>query len=208
MTINLPSEKTFEIVPAGTHVAICNKVVDLGTQESQFGAKAQILLGFELAEERTKDGRPFQITRRYGFSADRRSAFRGDLEAWFGRALTADDFGKLDLGTLLGKTALLGIRHDSKDGRTYANISTVMKPPKGTPDRMSPDTGAVAFSLSDRPFAQGDFDALPTWIQDLVKRSPEYQAAVRPIEGSNLTEQLRNKLGSASVAIADDDVPF
>jgi hypothetical protein len=36
--MRLPEEKIFEMLPAGTHLAVCNKVVDLGTQETAFGS--------------------------------------------------------------------------------------------------------------------------------------------------------------------------
>ena len=29
MSMRLPEEKTYEMLPAGTHLAVCNKVVDL-----------------------------------------------------------------------------------------------------------------------------------------------------------------------------------
>ena len=44
----------FEPVPTGTHIARCVTVVDLGFQESQFGTKEKVYLGFEVPGVRVK----------------------------------------------------------------------------------------------------------------------------------------------------------
>jgi len=125
MSIYMPEEKSFELPPAGAHIAVCNRVVDLGTQPS-FGPKHQILLSFEFPDELMSDGRPFSISRRYNYTSAANSTLRADIEGWLGRALTAKDFGKLDLTKMLGRTCTLGIKHQSRNGRDYANIVSIM----------------------------------------------------------------------------------
>jgi hypothetical protein len=127
------------------------------------------------------DGRPFTVSRRYTFSSSRKSTLREHLEAWFGRGLTVADLGKFNLSQLLGSTCLIGVKHDTKeDGRTFANVASVMKRPKAVPERLPCTNGAIAFSLTDRPFHQNEFEALPQWVRDAVMRSPEYEVAIRP----------------------------
>jgi hypothetical protein len=205
MSLHLPEEKIFEMLPAGTHLAICNRVVDLGTQETAFGSKHQIMLSWETAEEKMSDGRPFAISRRYVLSTDRRSNFRADLEAMLRRSLTSEDFGKLDLGTLLGLAALLQVKHEVRETRTFVNITGVMAPPKGTPARLSAN-GAICFSFE--PFDKHAFEALPTWTQDVIRRSPEYLTATRANTGPGSTAQrLRAALGQHK-DLPQDAVPF
>ena len=180
MTITMPAEKEQTLVPAGTHNAICCRVVDIGTQATSFGPRHQLFFSWELTDETMNNGRPFIISRRYNYSADRKASLRIDIEGWLGRTLDARDFGTLDLSTMLGRTCLVGVKHETRDGRTFANVTSIMKPPKETMERLPPMTEAVALSLADRPFAHGDFDALPPWLRDLVAKSPEYQTAIEP----------------------------
>jgi hypothetical protein len=204
--MHLPEEKTYEMLPAGTHLAVCNRVVDLGTQETAFGSKHQIMLGWETAEEKMSDGRPYTISRRYGLSTDRRSNFRADLEGMLRRPLTSEDFGKLDLSTLLGLAALLQIKHDVRETRTFANVTNVVPPPKGTPARLSAN-GAICFNFE--PFDRSAFEALPAWIQDVIRRSPEYLAATRAASGQagSTAQRLRAALGKGK-DVDLDAVPF
>jgi hypothetical protein len=182
MAIYLPEEKQFETCPAGSHVATCYRIIDLGTQQSGFGAKHQLQFSWELPDERMENGQPFSISKKYNFTSNKKSSLRADIEDWLGRALTTHDFGAFDLGELLGAVCLIGIKHTtSPDGsRTYANVTSVMSPPKGTPARASLIYQGIVFSLSERPFAQRDFDSLPQWQQDVIKTSPEYRDAVTP----------------------------
>ena len=204
MSLHLPEEKIFKMLPAGTHLAICNRVVDLGTQETAFGSKHQIMLSWETAEEKMSDGRPFAISRRYVLSTDRRSNFRADLEAMLRRSLTSEDFGKLDLGTLLGLAALLQVKHDVRETRTFVNITGVMAPPKGTPARLSAN-GAICFSFE--PFERSAFEALPTWTQDVIRRSPEYQTATCAIPSGGIPRHLHAAPGKGK-DLPQDEIPF
>jgi hypothetical protein len=206
MTMRLPSEKIFEMLPAGTHLAVCNRVIDLGAQETAFGSKHQIMLGWETAEEKMTDGRPFAISRRYVLSTDRRSNFRADLEGMLGRPLASEDFGKFDLSTLLGLAVLLQVKHEIRETRTFANVTSVMAPPKGTPARLSAN-GAICFSFE--PFDKNAFEALPTWTQDVIRRSPEYQAATRAASGrtGSTAQHLRSALGKGG-DLPSDGIPF
>jgi hypothetical protein len=200
--MRLPEEKIYEMLPTGTHLAVCNRIVDLGTQDTAFGSKHQILLGWETAEEKMSDGRPFAISRRYVLSTDRRSNFRAALEAMLQRSLTPEDFGKLDLETLLGLAALLHVRHDVREARTFVNVANVMPPPKGTPPRAS---DGICFSFE--PFDRNAFEALPVWVQDLIRRSPEYLAATRADAGTgSIGKRLHAALKSAD--LPSDGIPF
>jgi hypothetical protein len=200
MAILLPDEQTYELAPAGSHIATCFRVVDMGTQPSMYGPKWQILLSWELSDEQTSKGEPFSISRRYTLSSNRKSALRGDIEGWLGRALTADDFGKFDLASLLGTTCLVGIKHEKRDdGRTFANIVSVMKRPKSIPEKRETAAGAMSFSLADRPFNRHVYEALPQWLREAIARSPEYTAAIgpQPVTEGDVNARLKLILASS-----------
>ena len=64
-------------------------------------------------------------------TADYPSNVRKFLKAWFPK-LTDDHMANLDLDTFIGKGAYLTITHSvGKDGKTYANVTGAMQPPKG-----------------------------------------------------------------------------
>ena len=217
MPIILPEEQTYELAPAGSHTAVCFRVTDLGTQTGMYGPKQQILISWELLEEQMADGRPFTISRRYTFSSSRKSTLREHLEGWLGRVLTIADLGKFNLSQLLGSTCLIGIKHQTKDdGRTFANVTSVMKRPKAVAERLPCTNGAFVFSLSDRPFHQHDFDALPEWVRTAIMSAPEYEAATKPQKQVSVStkQRLKGILGDKPVPKPkpddddlDDEIP-
>jgi hypothetical protein len=211
MAIYLPEEKQFEVCPAGSHIATCYRIIDLGTQQSGFGTKRQIQFSWELPEERMANDRPFSVSKKYNYSSNKKSSLRADIEDWLGRVLTPADFGTFDLGELLGASCLIGVKHStSNDGRVFANVTSVMAPPKGTPARASLINKGIVFSLDDRPFAQSDFDNLPPWQQEIIKTSPEYRDAVTPPVPKRLAAVPKPKPvePKPDAGFHDDNIPF
>jgi hypothetical protein len=219
MPIVMPEEQTYELVPPGSHTAVCFRVVDCGTQpRGMYGPKWQVLISWETPDELMANGQPFTISRRYTLSSNRKSALRGDIEGWLGRVLTNADFGKFDLSELLGTTCIIGIKHETReDGRIFANVTSVMKRPKAVPERMPCINPAVAFSLADRPFREHEYDQLPQWLRDLIARSPEFEAATKPQPQVSAGTQKRLKAILADspapksepvVEPLDDAIPF
>lgn len=96
MHLPQPSDAEFELAPAGTHIAVCYRVIDLGTQETTFKGEVKhqhkILISWEIPDEKMKDGRPFTIGKRYTWSMSEKANLRNDLESWRGK-FTAADFG-------------------------------------------------------------------------------------------------------------------
>src|SRR5664280_3623167 len=81
------------VIPAGTHVARCYGIIDLGRQYSQkFGRWAnKIMVQFELPADLTDDGRPSVISKTYTLSLNDKASLKKDLESWLGRPVTADE---------------------------------------------------------------------------------------------------------------------
>jgi hypothetical protein len=64
--------------------------------------------------------------------------------------------------------------HKTTDkGKTFANIATVSKLPKGT-ICPPPVNQIVAYAISD--LDGGEFNNLPQWLQDKIKASREWNA--------------------------------
>ena len=188
--------------PAGTHVAICYRVIDLGTQKGEWQGQTKhqhkIMVSWELPDELMDDGRPFTISQRYTFSSHEKAKFRHDLESWRGVPFKDSDFGPggFHVGKLLRAPCMLTIVHKEDDGKTFANIKGVAKLLKGVP--VKPLTNPeVFFSLSE--FDPAIFADLPERIQEIIKASPEYAQATGAAAGDAPDERPNNN---------GDDVPF
>jgi len=151
MPTRMPSLKPRELPSAGPHAAVCYLFANLGTQHTKFGLKEQLCFGFELLDQRQANGTAFTIiTLPYTISSEPKASLRQDMESWFGRAFTSDDFGALDLEERVGTTALLGVKHVLSNGKEYANIASIMPPPPGAPARKLPINGVVIFNFAER----------------------------------------------------------
>ena len=203
--MHLPSNSggDFTPPPAGTHLSICYRVIDLGTQQidwqGQTKRQHKIMLSWEIPDEKMEDGRPFTISQRYTFSSSDKSTFRQHLEAWRGAPFKDSDFGPggFDVRNLLSKACLLTIVHKHDNGKTYANIASVSKPMKGmTVPPLTNET--VYFSLST--FDPAVFGKLSDGLKAVIQKSPEYQEAIR----------TSNEPPPHSGAPADlnDEIPF
>ncbi len=167
-----PEKTTYENVPAGSYSALCYRVIDLGHQFSSFYQKSdhKILISWEL-DELMKDGRPFQIGKRYTLSSGKKANLRKDLESWRGVPFTDEDYGTFDLGKLIGKSCMIGVTQMIRDGETRSDVTSIMKLPKNT-NPLPPVNEQVYFSLND--FRQEIYDKLTEGLRATIAKSPEF----------------------------------
>lgn len=123
----------YELPESG--VGICCQVIDLGTQESQWGAKHKVDLGWEMCDQasRGNGGKPLLTRQRYTLSTNELAKLRQHLEGWRGRKFTPEEVKAFDLKDILDKPCYLNIIHEERDGKTYANVTGIMPVPKGLP---------------------------------------------------------------------------
>lgn len=166
--------KDFELVPTGPKMARCYKVIDLGTtfNEKYQKKQHQVLISWEFPECLMEDGRPFSVSNWYTVSLHEKSNLRKDLESWRGRVFTETELQGFELGNVLDKSCYINVIHNETPKKTYANVSSIMPLPDGMecPKAVNP---LVVFNLSE--FDQTVFDELPEGIQDIIKKSEEYQ---------------------------------
>ena len=193
----------YELVPGGTHIAICYRFIDLGTQQVEWAGnikhQRKVLISWELPDELMADGRPFAISQRYTFSSHERSNFRKALESWRGVPFEDSDFGEggFDTKNLLGVPCLLTIVHNEKGDRTYANIRSVVKVPKGTEVKPQHNP-SVYLTFEDPQTVEAAWESLSDNLRETIRKSPEYQAfqASGNPEPATVGEDL------------DDEIPF
>ena len=170
------------VIPAGTHVARCYGIIDLGTQYSEkFGRWAnKIMIQFELPADRTDDGRTSIISKKYTLSLNDKASLRKDLESWLGRAVTAkEERDGFALGSMLGAACLLSILHGENAEKIYAYIAGVMSVPEGivVPDAVNPGVLYDIDNGEDAVYAK-----LPDWIKNLIQQSREFKGDVELAE--------------------------
>lgn len=169
----------FPIIPEGTYPATCYMLVDLGLQKNEkYGnSSPKVLIGWELADEYVEiDGKkqPRVFSARYTASLASKAILRRDLAAWRGRDFTDEELAKFDLKNILGAPCLIQIIHKTgSNGKTYANLASVMKLPKNMP-MSEPMLDKVVYDIDESPLSA--LDKLPEWIANTIKLSESYKA--------------------------------
>lgn len=207
LTVSETKSANFEMPPAGPVAGRCSRLIDLGSQESDFQGERKmqrkILLTWELAELRT-DGSPHIISRRFGLSLHEKAALRAFLQAWRGRPFTQEELDLFDLRRLLNAPALLNIMHTERKGKDYANIISISPLPKGM---TAPDLTAapIAFDI-DADDAPAILETLSEGMQATIAASPEWQERIDKANAPHSPGAEPSPL--SAFADFDDDVPF
>jgi hypothetical protein len=211
--MRLPHPNTagdFQPLAAGTHTAICYRVIDLGTQASTYQGKTtqkhKVMLSWETPDELMEDGRPFTVSKRYTWTMHAKGILRKDLESWRGAPFQDSDFGPtgFDIKNLLGKPCTVVVSHSPGDGdKVYTNVDGVGPKMKNVPTPRQ-HNGNVFLSLDPLEFDEATFQLLPDRIRDIISKSPEFEALSSP--GGTTRDYADYKSGNRP--LVDDDIPF
>lgn len=181
-----------------TYPAVCYALVDLGDQYNAAYDKfsRKVVIGWELPGETiTIDGEevPRTFWNTYTASLSQKSQLRKDLTSWRGKEFTAEELKGFNLRNIVGVPCMIQIVHrKSADGtKTYANLASVTKVPKGFPA----PKGTLPEMIYDIEESDPSVvEELPQWMQDKIKASNNYQFHMQEL-------QKKPKL----VEIPDDD---
>ena len=192
----------FEPLPMGTHIARCVSVVDLGVQDTPWGGKEKVYLGFEVPSVRVqwqdKDGKdcegPAFIGSTYTNSINEKAILGQHLTSWRGVAFTDDERQGFDLFNVLNAPCMISVVHNEKNGNVYANIQSIMRLPQGMTCPPA-ESDAIAYSPLDNAVAP-NIDKLPDWLQKKVR------AGYKIAEGSHIigSAQIANQAAGGQVA--------
>lgn len=214
----------FEVTPAGVHNAVCFAVIDIGTQEGSYMGKPKIapkiILRWEIDED-TEDGRRFMVQHRYTASMHEKAMLRKHLEAWRGKPFTDAELkpGGFTMDKLLGAGCQLQIVHEEKDGKVYANIAAIMKLAKGQ-KAIEPSIDPFMLDLESRDtFDKQVWEGLSDNMKDIISKSPEYQAIIRPAAttaraaANGAGKRIAGGMSDEAAAVQhtadlDDEIPF
>ncbi len=187
----------FKKVPPGTHMAVCNMVVNLGDQPTSYqgqdtGLKTQVYIRWETPHERVeyeidgvkKEG-PMSIGKTYTLSLSEKANLRKDLEAWRGKAFTQEQLDGFDVDTILGVCCQITVMHKESNGNNYANVTGVAGWPKGM-DRVKAENELLSYAADNT----AQYEKLPKWIRE------------QKLNGGTTAES------PPPVDEFDDDIPF
>jgi hypothetical protein len=205
----------FERCPSGAHLARCYRIVDVGTQKSEYMGQVKylhkIMLGWEIhgADEQGKpltmnDGRPFAIFKNYTLSWAEKANLRLDLQSWRGKPFSQEEMRKFDLNNVMGAWCMLNvIERQGQNGNTYANVGGITPVPaiikqNGYPKAVNTNE---LFNLQEP-----NMDLFATFSDSLKAKitvSPEWQK----LQG-NAPENANQSAPEVSGDDPDDNIPF
>lgn len=206
MPFAIPKTKA-KLPPAGNHLGITTQVIDLGTQQPKDPSHKparKIRLTWELPYEKEvfneeKGEESFVVSKEYTLSMHEKSNFRKDLESWRGKKFTEAECSIFDETKIIGKPCFVQVIHNETASGTYANVSAVTGIPKGT--TVPPQTNAsIVYNTDDGQ--NTTFLALPEWLQEKIKMSPEFQSKVSPANAPEDGDAIEGDDAS------DSDIPF
>lgn len=204
-------ESSFTPVPPGMHLARCYRIVDLGTQKSEYQGQTKhlhkVMLQFEVHGEDdtgktllTNKGEPMTISKNYTLSLGEKASLRKDLQTWRGRDFTADELRGFELKNILGAWAMLSVAKSvGGNGKEYTNIMSI-NPVMASVKKAGLPEGVNTLGLFY--ISSPDMDMLDTFskgLKEKIQSSPEWQS--RSSNGSSKP----NNSGFDDMA---DDIPF
>ena len=175
-----------ELVPSGSHVARCIKVMHFGhIPNIDFHGRQTmtdtVRITWELPHElrvfdEDKGEQPMSISKDYTVSLGDKANLRKDLEGWRGRGFTQEELDGFDILNILGAPCMLSIIHKQakSSGNNYDNVVGVSPLPKGTqcPENINP----LFVWDYNQNYDEGVLENLHEYFQDKIKSSEEYQA--------------------------------
>lgn len=203
----------FKPVPPGMHLARCYRIIDLGTQASEWNGVTKqlpkLMMQWEVHGEDeagnpllTDKGEPMGISKNYTVSLSENATLRKDLTSWRGRDFTAGELKGFELSNVLGHWAMISVSTSiGTDGNEYTNINSVNPVPASIKKAGLPEAynSTTMFVLSNPDMAV--WETLSDGIKAKIERSPEWQSR-------NTTHSLSAPQSKKDYDEFEDDVPF
>jgi len=207
--------KEFKMVPPGSHLARCYRIVDVGTQATEWQGQQKflrkVMVGWEIHSEEedgtpllTDEGEPLAMFKNYTLSWSENANLRKDLQGWRGTPWTDAEANRFDLKNILGQWCMLNVIHaEGKNNKIYANVAGITPVPgiikkAGLPEGVN---ALQMFRLAEPDWAL--FDTFSKGLKAKIEASPEFKA-------------LKNRVASQAPAapssgfddMDDSDLPF
>lgn len=206
----------FTPVPAGMHLARCYRIIDLGTQTSEYQGQVRklhkVMLGFEVHGE-DSEGKPLRaetgpmvISKTYTLSLNEKAALRADLVSWRGRDFTVEEAKGFDLKNVLGVWGMVSVATSERDGKQYSNITSINAIPLQIKKAGLPEGENELLYWTIQSGDPAVFEKFSKGIQEKIKSSPEYD--LRFGSQQQYTKEDYAKATGGAFKDLDDDIPF
>jgi hypothetical protein len=177
-------------------------MIEIGTEFNEMfqNHRKVVRISWELPTKKKvfnpeKGEQPYSMHKEYTLSMSDKANLRHDLESWRGKGFSELEAKAFDVTKLLSVPCMLNVIHKtSGKGNQYATIGSISPLPDGV---TCPPQVNATFMLSYSEWDSKKFEALPDWIKDKMKETPEYQAIL-----SGGTEVPIDDKGK------EDDLPF
>lgn len=201
---------TFKPVPAGMHLARCYRIIDVGTQKSEFEGNVKFLHKIKLVWEvhgNDEDGNPMVtdknepmvVTKDYTLSWAEKATLRLDLQSWRGKPFTEEEQRRFDLKNLLDKWCMVNVTHKpKKTGKgVYSNVTAVTPVPSALKGNLPKGHNPCkVFQISDPDMEL--FDTFSDYLKKQIQESPEWKAR----------QSSKTSADSSGFDDMSNDVPF
>ena len=210
-------ESNFTPVPPGMHLARCYRVVDLGTQQSEYLGTIKhlpkVMLQFEVHGEDeagkpivTAKNEPMTISKNFTLSLAEKATLRKDLQTWRGREFTPEELRGFELKNVLGAWAMISvIKTTGNNGKEYTNIAAIMQVPPQVKKAGLPEghNKLGIFSIEEPDMEM--FGTFSDGLKAKIEGSPEWKARA----GQRYAKEQNDSANSGSgFDDLDDDIPF
>lgn len=206
----------YERLEDGVYTAVSSMLIDLGIQNNERFEKKQrkfIIVWQILGQtiEINGEEKPRVISKEYTLSLNEKSKLRADLQAWRGKAFTADELNGFDLINILNKPCQLQIITEEKNNKPHTNIASIMAMPKGMQVSGTDDT--IYFNTYE-PETFKNFGKIPKWIQDKIrncenKAESKLDLFIQEYDNKNSNPNSETTLVQNDTDFEpDDDLPF
>jgi hypothetical protein len=206
---------SFTPVAPGMHLARCYRIVDLGTQKSDFQGKIshlqKVMIQFEVHGEDEKGnplvtakGEPMSISKNFTLSLAEKATLRKDLVTWRGQEFTPDQLRGFELKNVLGHWCMItAAKSIGGNGKEYTNIVSINPVPSAIKRAGLPEGfNKLAMFVIEEPDMEL-FETFGNGLKEKIQGSPEWRAR-------NGDQPSPSKAAPAGSGFDDmeDDIPF
>jgi hypothetical protein len=207
----------FTPVAPGMHLARCYRIVDMGTQKSEYQGQIKhlnkVMLQFEVHGEDeagnalvTAKGEPMSISKNFTLSLAEKATLRKDLQAWRGRDFTADELRGFELKNVLGAWAMItAAKSMGNNGKEYTNVISINPVPVAIKKAGLPEGfNKLSMFVIDEPDMEL-FETFGDGLKEKIRATPEWRARNG---GQEQPSAKKPSSGGSGFDDMDDDIPF
>jgi hypothetical protein len=179
---------SFTPVAPGMHLARCYRIVDIGTQKTEYQGQIKhlqkVMMQFEVHGEDdngnalvTGKGEPMSISKNFTLSLAEKATLRKDLQAWRGREFTAEELRGFELKKVLGAWCMLTVaKSTGNNGKEYTNIMSINPVPAAIKRSGLPKgfNNEAMFTI-DNPDMEL-FETFSSSLKEKIQATPEWRA--------------------------------